>query len=223
MKLHQRYNRLTLWNKLGMWGALASIIAIPLALVLYHMSENTLTSSVRQLIVDDVIVSTYPPQIDFRIHNPGSATIAVSKVLFKVLEHSTGPSPIGKQEPSEIAELMIDASVDTGDMLEVPISVKVPGHDTDRIVINVAWAGPTPDIGHFYVMVPALKSSEGYIRCNPITVHIQEDFEKSKDRYASQNPDMFKPAILMDDSQAMAVAISWAEEEPSARLITVGR
>ena len=43
MKLRERYRRLTLWNKLAACGAIASIVAIPLALLLFSL--NTFNSS----------------------------------------------------------------------------------------------------------------------------------------------------------------------------------
>lgn len=43
MKLRERYRRLTLLNKIAFWGAIASIVAIPLALILYIL--NTFNSS----------------------------------------------------------------------------------------------------------------------------------------------------------------------------------
>jgi hypothetical protein len=33
MKLRERYKRLTLWNKIALWGAIASILALPLGLL----------------------------------------------------------------------------------------------------------------------------------------------------------------------------------------------
>ena len=38
MKLRERYRRLTPWNKLGVLGAIASIVGIPLALILFSLN-----------------------------------------------------------------------------------------------------------------------------------------------------------------------------------------
>lgn len=38
MKLRQRYQRLSIWNKFGLWGGIASIVAIPLSLGLFWAS-----------------------------------------------------------------------------------------------------------------------------------------------------------------------------------------
>ena len=38
MKLKERYRRLSLWNKVAFWGSIASIIAIPIGVVLSWMS-----------------------------------------------------------------------------------------------------------------------------------------------------------------------------------------
>jgi hypothetical protein len=40
MKLTERYRRLTFWNKLSALGALASILSIPLAVVLFLLSDG---------------------------------------------------------------------------------------------------------------------------------------------------------------------------------------
>jgi len=40
MKLRDRYRRLTFWNKLGAWGALASVVGIPLAVALFVLQPT---------------------------------------------------------------------------------------------------------------------------------------------------------------------------------------
>lgn len=43
MKLRYRYRRLTLWNKFGFWGAVASLIGIPLTVFIYIITQDTTT------------------------------------------------------------------------------------------------------------------------------------------------------------------------------------
>lgn len=40
MMLYERYRRLSLWNKLGVWGSLASILGLLLSIVLYLIEPN---------------------------------------------------------------------------------------------------------------------------------------------------------------------------------------
>ena len=40
MNLRQKFNRLTFWNKVAFFGAIASITAIPLSIALWYMSPN---------------------------------------------------------------------------------------------------------------------------------------------------------------------------------------
>jgi hypothetical protein len=113
------------------------------------------------LIIDDLLVNTYPPQVDIRIRNPNRSTASVSRVLFKILDLQLGPSPCAKQDVSDRTTLKFDISVELGTILEVQVAVKVEGNSTARILIDVAWSGPPPDWGRFYTVVAGLKTSCG--------------------------------------------------------------
>lgn len=45
MKLRERYRRLTLWNRVAFWGSIASIISIPVAVVIWLIPSPTLVTT----------------------------------------------------------------------------------------------------------------------------------------------------------------------------------
>lgn len=172
------------------------------------------------VIVDDVIVEAYPPKLDFRVRNPNeSATTAISKILIKIIDLQLGPSPCGKQEVSDSANLVLDASVQKGCVLEVPIAIKVGPGETDRFVVDISWSGPSPDWGRFYTVLPALKTSHGFVQASPICIHIQEDFEKSGFHYADPS-NLTMPPMFVGPVSIEPPPIDWTQEEHSVRRIS---
>lgn len=54
MKLVSRYKKLTLWNKIALWGAIASIIGIPLSIIFTQINQQAYTINIVDLPSDTV-------------------------------------------------------------------------------------------------------------------------------------------------------------------------
>lgn len=168
-----------------------------------------------QIVIDDIIHGSFPPVIDIRLRNTGTVTSGVSKVLFKVLRVEKAGSMVAKQEPSDEGTLILSPDVAAGDVLEVPVAVKVAGMDTDRILIKFRWHQRQPDIGYYYLVIPALKTSSGYVHGKSLMLHIQQNDES----FADHGPDSLnkRPPPMWGDQEGAQLVFDWTEEERRSR------
>lgn len=169
-----------------------------------------------KLVIDDIIHGSFPPRIDFRIRNTGGTTAAVSKVLFKVLKMKMAVSMVAKQKPSDQGTLLLGPDVKEGDVLEVPVAVKVAGMDTDRILIDFSWNQSQPEIGYFYCVIPVLKTSSGFVQGKSLMLHIQQDFSHPKGK---SHPDANSSPPFWGDNEGEGIKYEWPVEEKRARQV----
>lgn len=196
-----------------LWAKAVLILLIAVFIAVAVLSRQKPTPG--QIVIDDIIHGSFPPVIDIRLRNTGTVTSGVSKVLFKVLRVDQAASMIAKQEPSDEGTLVLSPDIAQGDVLEVPVAVKVAGMDTDRILVKFRWHRGQPEIGYYYLVIPALKTSSGYVHGKSLMLHIQQN-EKSFSNNGPESLNNRPPPSWFFEENAQPV-IDWAEEEKRAR------
>lgn len=202
------------WGPLKLIPFRVAVVLLTIVAVVVITLKVLLPVEPSNLVVDDIITDDYPLRVDFRFRNPSSKKITVSKILFKIVDFKTGPSPIGGQEISEHAQMKFRSTDRMMDTLMVPVSFFLEPDETYRLVVNISWFGPPPSIGHHYTLVPAIKTSNGYIRCKPIWINLKED---SRSNLALNQRGISMPPFLMGADEASAIEINWKDEEALAK------
>jgi hypothetical protein len=160
----------------------------------------------QSLIVEDVIRKVYPHmQLDFRVANTSSNQVAISRVYLLILKIETGMSPIGKQEVSDVSSFALDETVQEGDVLESDIAVTVAPSSKDRFLVTFKWSGKPQDIGYYHTVIPALKTSEGYVQCPLARLHFQQQI------WPNPPPTRAHPSWDLPRGQK-APLIDWSQE-----------
>ena len=176
------------------------------------------------LVIDDCIVEANARSIvtlDYRVRNPGTAPIQISRVLLKVLGCEEGVPMVSAMEVSDSTQLNLDESVKTGEVLEASIALTVPPMQPDRFVVKLGWLGEKPMITRYYVIVPALRTSIGYVRGKAFRHWIQEDFTKEGHGIRLPQGSLQPPwGGVMTEQQADETPINWEEEAQNARRLS---
>jgi hypothetical protein len=115
MRLRERYRRLTLWNKVALWGSLASIVGLAMTLV-PRFSGPTVAPA--NLTIDSIELgqNSFEGVIDLRVRNSGDRVALIGSALVSVLRswelQRTDLIGTGCTIPPRPMELMADRTYD---------------------------------------------------------------------------------------------------------------
>jgi hypothetical protein len=149
--------------------------------------KDPLKSSGTPLVIHDVLRTVYPRmQLDFRIGNPSPNEVSVSRVLLLIVDIELGDSPIGKQEPSDTAQIEIHARLHQGDVIQAPLSLNLKPGENDRFLVDVRWAGQPQSVGQWYTALPAIQTSSGFVQGPLVRIHLQQSIWPTAPEYAGR-------------------------------------
>jgi hypothetical protein len=127
------------------------------------------------LIINDVIRTVYPDMtLDFRISNPSTREISISRLFLMILSVETGDSPVGKQEISDTATIGLTTRLREGDVLQAPLALDVKGPANDRFTAKFYWADQPQSVGYWYTALPAIQTSSGFVQGPLVRIHMQQ-------------------------------------------------
>jgi hypothetical protein len=155
----QRYRRLTPWNKVGFWGSIASLFAIPLAVYFYVESQRArklawAEQGIRTIVFDpldttsftvshgDSVIKDRIMAVNVAVWNAGNEAIRTDNVLENV---SLSLDPPGEVLEARIRQTKRDVSHfsvgrEGWERGNVPLSWKIL-EDGDGAVIQVIYVG----------------------------------------------------------------------------------
>ena len=130
MKFIDRYRRLTLWNKIAFWGALSSLMAIPLSIGFYISSKVDIQDY--SPVKTDIYVEPY--------------TLEISDNYFEV--YSRLKNTLWSQQVSGHISKATISDIDSDGKSEVIIGVRGEGKDIGKIFVfdsngNSVWIRDT--------------------------------------------------------------------------------
>ena len=176
------------------------------------------SSSSGGLVINDITRAVYPHmQLDFRISNPSSRAISVSRVFIKILQIETGDSPIGGQGISDKATIGLNENLHEGDVLQAALALDLKPEENDRFTVTFYWDGKPQSVGYYYTVATALQTSQGYVQGPLKRLHMQQ---KIWPKYSpGTNPPTHFPIIRAWDipEGTKAPVINWKEETKHAK------